>query len=151
MPLILGDSEEVVGCFSATYLRQLLSDLTGVGLLLEALELRLWTAGPDPHPGQELADFTEPTFTGYAKKTALAWGDALWEGGKASIMSMDPVPTFTCTAAPDPAQVVLGYLLTIANGPGFDVVLAERIDPVTISEIGNFVTVVPRIVLGSAF
>src|SRR5581483_1962836 len=146
-----GDKPGQKGCWTHKYLRQMLSDLGGDGLLLKSLELRLYTARPDLGPNQALADFTEPTFTGYAKKNPLVWGTPLYEDGQVSIMSVSPDPTFACTAAPAEPQVVKGYMVTIADGAGFAVVFAEDIDPVTISDVGNFVTIVPRIVLGTRF
>jgi len=95
-----------------------------------------------PGPDLQLTDLTEATFPGYSEITVPAPPQlAILDNdtGRFGAVLKEPVGGYkwVCTAAPDPSQVVYGWALADSDGNlWFTELLPE---PITISDVGNFV------------
>lgn len=76
---------------------QLLGNLTAAGALLDGVKVHLYTADVLPSDAITLALLTEPTFTGYAPSTVVAWGAPLNQPGGGVYLEA-PAKEFRCTA-----------------------------------------------------
>ena len=119
---------------SVVALMNALNGTIGLAEVLDGAELRLFVNDMTPNSNTAFADFTEPTFTGYAAVTPLTWsaqGNAGTDG-----LYNDAEVNITCTVAPLPAETVRGYFLCAAGGGAF--LFGERFeDPVGIAAIGD--------------
>jgi len=100
-------------------------------------DVRLFTDNITPSKASLFADFTEPTFAGYAPVAYAAFVDGLQdEAGNHPLQS--PLISFVCTAVPAAPELIYGIFL--ADGLGTGLVGAIRFAaPVTIDQIGDFI------------
>src|SRR3972149_11005688 len=70
-------------------IRAILEAIAAVGAPLALVEVALYTDGPLPSFASLAADFTEATFSGYARVNVTAWEVASYEGNAAEMIA-DP-------------------------------------------------------------
>jgi hypothetical protein len=99
-------------------------------------KVRLFKVGPVPNKDMVFADFTEPTFTGYATVTlASVLGPHNIPNGRMVHKEVD----FACTAD-GTAEDILGYFITDSGGT--KVFLAEQFPaPVPMSTAGDTISI----------
>lgn len=108
--------------------------MQGDGLLFEC-SVGLYTGGPLLSPSMVLADFTAPTFAGYAALLAQTWGAPyLDQEGKLQLAS--PVQQWACTTT-GPADVILGYYVWREGTPDVLLFANEFDTPITIEFLGD--------------
>lgn len=100
--------------FNQSYARELLKAITAAlpttPGVLNGAKMHLFTAGPTLNPNMAVADFTEPTYTGYAAQ-ATTWSPAVNEGASgAQVVGTDGV--FQPTNNIGLPQIILGAFVT---------------------------------------
>lgn len=105
-----------------------------------ALYVRLFLDDITPDEDTVFADFTEPSFAGYAAipTTSITWPDPAINGDEEG-ESDGPTITWTKSADALPPQVVHGIWISFQRGGGSPVVFwADRFtDPITITDAGD--------------
>lgn len=111
---------------------------------LRTLKIRLFKNDWNPGPADDVADYTEANFDGYAAKDVDQFGDAFLNGDNKA-ESDDIVRTWTCTGNVTP-NTIYGYYIT---NPAGDLIWAER-NPAggfVVNANGITYSVLPRITL----
>ena len=122
-------------------------ELTGAGPL-DGAKVALYTGTPTLSRAMVYSDFTQPTFTGYAIKDAV-WDDAAFlDNSGAYTVACDALQFQASGGTPN--DVVRGYVVFTGANPNQKVLWAEELDePVSISEVGDGLVVIPALKLGN--
>jgi hypothetical protein len=143
--LRFGGQEGNANSLTKAAILKIFEDLEAAGGLLDALELRLYTAGPTPGPDVVYAHYTQATFSGYAAITALTWENPSYADGSAEVVSLDPAPVFNHSGGAT-ANDVEGFMLTTTAGPTTTLWYAEKFpEPKTMAALGDQIVIPPVI------
>lgn len=111
-----------------------LEGVVGTGGPADAGVLKLFINNPSITEDSVVADFTEPTFTGYAEISALAFG-AVYQGPSGQLLATAPGGLFQRTGGAI-SEVANGYFIVDTAETGF--VYAAYFDtPVSFAEVGD--------------
>lgn len=135
------------GSLTRAAIMQAITDLQGAGLLLDALECRLYTEGPTPNSSMLYSDYTAATGSWYAAITALTWDTPAFQDGAAEVISVDP-PCIWDYSGSSAEVSVKGFLLTKTDTGVTTVFYAEDFDtPKVMGQVGDKIVVFPTLQL----
>lgn len=99
-----------------------------------------------PEPTDDVADFDQPTATGYAASTAVAWNIEIYNAGGVGLGVNAGLKNFVRTNGTDPAEVVTGWACVLSDESEW--LIAELYDtPITWEEAGQLIPVWPQLAL----
>lgn len=104
-----------------------------------ACELRLQAAPLSPSPTLTLAVMTEPTFTGYAPQTAIAFGTAFNQPTEQGARSVAPTAPFICSGG-TPTDTIYGWYLVDTGGTEL-LLYVPLVSAVPIANVGDGVII----------
>ncbi len=119
--------------------------------MLYGAKAGLFTNQPVLSPLNAFADFTEPTWTGYAV-ASLTWTGPVIDG-VGNLLVQSGIISFTPGATPSPAVLVYGYYLenTTVPSAGHNIIGAEYFPtPISVSSTLTAVLFVAQVVLPQA-